>query len=166
MSVKQVMVSKTELGDVDPATGAITNWVEIATYENTLKIEEEPVTKTKHKQSGKTSPKLIVNTAGGEKAVFQMMDGDPDTALIALGGTVTTVSLKKTWNKPKGNPPQRIKALRVTTVDGMLYMINKGSITGRKILEFEDTKIALWEVEIESLDTGFPAIPDVSWGDA
>lgn len=166
MSVKQLMVTKVELGDVNAVTGAITGWVEISTYDGTLKIEEEPVAKTKHKQSGATSPRLIVNIAGGEKAVFQMMDADPDNAAIALGGTVTTVTTKKTWNKPKGNPPQRIKALRVTTVDAMLYMINKGSITGRKILEFEDTKIGLWEVEIESLDTGFHLIPDVTWGDA
>jgi len=152
-----------ELGTVSPVDGTISDWKKVAVYQNTLNIEEEDPEITQHKESGKRSAKKVITIEGAETAVFQMMDSDPDSMVIALGGTVTTLDQKKAWNKPKGYGATRIVALRATTVDNYQYIINKGTISGKKVFEFSETGIALFECRVMAMDTGFDAIPDVQW---
>ncbi|GGH02753.1 hypothetical protein [Pedobacter zeae] len=164
MSVIQLMVKKIEIGTVSAVDGTVSDWEEVKAYNDTVTLDEPDPTVTEHYAAGQSSPRLTISIPGVETLGFQIMDSDPDNCEIALGGTVTTVNNKKTWNKPKGFGSERIRAVRVTTVDDYQYVQNKASVTGKKMLTFANTGIGLLDVKFRALDTGFPAIPDVTWG--
>lgn len=163
MSVVQLDIVWAKIFDVNPTTGALENGREVPVYGNTLKLEEPAANKTRHKQSGRRGSRKVINISDPEKVSFQIMDGDPDNAKEAVGGTVTTVGGKKTWHKPKINGQSQVVGFQALTVDGYLYTINKGDKTGRKSFDFSDTGIALFDVEIEEMETGFEDISNVTW---
>lgn len=163
MGKYSVGLAKLELGDFNPTTGAITNLVEVEVYKDTLKITEEAPTKTKHYQAGKSSPRKIAYQGGSEMAAFSIMNVAAAALVVALGGTVTTLDGKTSWNKPKGVVGERIKALVATTLDGFVYTIPRGSISGKKNFDGSESSIFLTEIEVEVTDTGLPLIADVKW---
>lgn len=160
-----VGVKKASFGDFDPITGAVSNLVEVEVYKDTLKITEEPPTATKHFQSGKNMPRKISLQGGSEMAELSIMNASAAGMVIGLGGTVTTVDTKSVWNKPKGTPQERIKALVVETEDGFIYTITRGSVSGSKAIGGGDTNIALINIKVEATDTGLPAVADVTWAE-
>lgn len=165
MGTYNVGLKKLQVGDFNPATGAITNLVEIEVYKDTMKITEEKPTKTKHFQAGKSSPRKIAIQGGSEMAAFSVMNTAAASLAQCLGGTVTTVDDRDKWIKPKGMAQEQIKALVAETLDGSIYTITRGSWSGVKNFDLSETGIALMEIEVEATDTGLPLIADVSWED-
>lgn len=162
MPVYNTGLKKLEVGEFDPATGAITGLVEVQVYKDTLKITESESAQTKHYQAGKTAPKKIHYEAGEETVKFSIMDTSAASLLTSLGGTVTTVTGVSTWNKAKGVQRERIKALVATTSDGALIKIPRGSWVGVKNFDMADTAIGLIDITVTPTDTGLDAVADFS----
>lgn len=160
MSVYNTGLKSLKVGDFNPATGAITNLVEVQVYKDTLKITETEPTQTKHYQAGKTAPKKIHYEAGEETVKFSVMDTSAASLLACLGGTVTTVNAVDTWNKAKGVQRERIKALVAETSDGALIKIPRGSWIGVKNFDMADAAIGLIDITVTPTDTGLEEISD------
>lgn len=162
MPVYNTGLRKLEVGDFNPATGAISNLVEIQVYKDTLKITETEPTQTKHYQAGKTAPKKIAITAGEETVKFSVMDTSADSLKACLDGDVVTLVGVKTWHKAKGAPTEKIKALVATTSDGAVITIPRGSWIGVKNFDMADAAIGLIDITVMPTDTGLPLISDFS----
>lgn len=160
MSVYNTGLKSLKVGDFNPTTGAVTNLVEVQVYKDTLKITESEPAQTKHYQAGKSAPKKIHYENGEETIKFSVMDTSAESLLACLGGTVTTLNNVKTWNKPKGNFTERIKALVAETSDGALIKIPRGSWVGVKNFDLADTAIGLIDITVVPTDTGLDNIAD------
>lgn len=162
MAVYNTKVSKVEVGVFNAVDGTITGWTEIQAYKDTVKISESEPTATKHFQAGRPTPRKIVYTNGEETFKLSIMNTSAASLEAALGGTITTVATVDTWNKPKGITGEVIKALRITTGDGAVITVPRGSWVGVKNFDLGDTTIALIDITVTPTDTGFDLVPDVS----
>ena len=165
MSVYNVGLKSLKVGDFDPATGAISNLVEIEVYKDTMQYSEQPGTQTKHFQAGKKAPKRIHTEPGEETLSFSIMNTAADSLLQCLGGTVTTVAGVKSWHKPKDSAGEVIKAIEAESLDGAIFKIPRGSWQGVKNFNGTETNIWLMDITVTPTDTGLPEVADFSLTD-
>lgn len=161
--IYSVGLAKLELGDVSTTDGIISNWVEYPVYKDTAKIEEVAPTETKYYQAGKPHPVKVGLQGGGDKITLSIMDVSPATLAALQGGTVTTTNGVATWSKAAGQMKEKIKAVRATTLDGFVYVINRGSLRANRNFNLAENSIALLDIVVEATDTGFPAIAPATW---
>ncbi|MFC0182743.1 hypothetical protein ACFFJX_09285 [Pseudarcicella hirudinis] len=76
---------------------------------------------------------------------------------------MTTVNGVKTFNKAKTLPTEKIFALRVTTLDNLIFEVPRGSWTVAKNFQMADNQIMHLACEVEVTDTGFVSVPDYKW---
>jgi hypothetical protein len=153
MPVFQTGLKKLEIGDFN--NGTPNNFVELKVHRDTMTIDKPDATENKFYQAGQSSPVLITTQeAGGLMASFDILDTSADTMLMLCGGTVTTVNNVKTWNSPVGNRSPIIKAIRATTLQGGLIVINRGALIAKESFSLAENNIAVIKVKVEALDTG------------
>ena len=161
MEQVNVGLLKFEIGTFDPSDGTVSDWEEIPVYKDTLRHPETAGTTTNHYQSGKKNP-IKTHVGGGEENItISVPYTDPDTCHKLKGGTVTTVSGKKTWNQPKDMTGEVIKGVRYTSLDGTMVTIPKASMTTVKNFDGTETNIWLLDATFVPQDTGFPNVADV-----
>lgn len=165
MSVYNVGLKSLKVGDFAPATGAISNLVEIEVYKDTMQYSEQSGTETKHYQAGKKSPKKIHKEPGEETLSFSVMDTAADSLQRSLNGTVTTVLGVKTWHQPKDSSAEVIKAIVAESLDGAVFTIPRGNWSGVKNFNGTETNIWLMDITVTPTDTGLEAVADFSLTD-
>jgi hypothetical protein len=165
MGAYNVGLKKLELGTFDPVTGAASAWVELEVYRDTLTINEAPATETKHYRAGKADPVKVALQNGATMASFKVLDTNPDTIMMLLGGTVTTVNSKKIWKKDATQKSEIIKAMRATTNDGYAYTITRGSLRAAQDFNFAENSILLLDVVVEVTDPNIPNVPASTWAE-
>lgn len=159
-------LKKLEIGEFDPATGALVDPVEIAVYKNTLDLVETDETTTPIYQYGKKAPKVILHSGDNvEEVTFNVMDTSAASKAFWLGGTVTTADGVSKYHKPKGLVPEKIVYMKATTEDGAVMYIPRGSAVAKKDFKARDNDIFIMPVKITPTDTGLPLIADFSMDD-
>jgi len=156
---------KAEYGEMDPATGAISNKVEFDLYQNTLSIEEDEAQSTPHYKQGDPDPKVIRHANTLRRAIFSVMDTSADSKVAWLGGTKTTVESIDTWNAPKVANKELHKALIFTLEDGSVITIPNAGCIARLSSNLNDTDIALIPVVATVKSTGLSEVANFQWTD-
>lgn len=154
-----------EIGDFDPVTGATSNWRKIEIYQDTIVLDQPEATRTDHFKQGDPNPKVSRFARVVTTVAFSIMDMSATSKEEWLGGTVTTVDLKDTWNKPKKQVSSTAKSLRFTLEDESVITIPNSDCAARIASNLNDTDIALMPVIASVKSTGVEAVADFSWTD-
>lgn len=158
-------ITKAEAGVFNPVDGSVSAWTEMEVYKNTILMPEEDPTRTSHYKQGQASPVLVQEVAGVITVTFSLLDISAANKADWIGGTVTTVNTKDTWNSPRVKT-SKTKALRFTMEDGSIMTIVKASCWTKLDVKASDTEINLLLVTATVLDPGFPEVLPISWEDA
>lgn len=165
MAVVRYGCKKIELGTFSEVDGSTSAFAEIPVYRDTFTMSESEPTVTEHFQQGRNNPRVRKATPSSVEIAFQVMDTDSAELVKHLGGTVTQVNMEDVWNAPK-NRGEVVKALRITMEDDSVITVPAFSHYARPNLEITESSIHLIDITGIIRDTGFPAVPDWTWGDA
>lgn len=159
-------LKKLTAGGFNPTTGAVVAPVEIMVHENTLDLVETDETETPIRQAGKKTPVRILRGGDGiEEMTFNVLDTSAASQAFWLGGTVTTLDGKSTYNKPKGKVAELIKFIEAETPDGTIMRIPRGSVKAKKDYKVRTDGVFVITVKVTPTDTGLPAIADFQMDD-
>jgi len=165
MSTFQYGCDKAEYGGMS-ATGAMTSAVEMDIHQDTIQHNEGTPTATKHYKQGNGRAKVIRYANADETVSFNIMDMSAASKAVWLGGTVTTLDNKSTWNKPKGKKKPTEKSLKYYLEDGSIIYIPKASCMATLVNNYNDSDIAVITVVAEVMDCGLDDVSDFQWTDA
>jgi hypothetical protein len=135
--------------DIDPETGLGINGVSVGdVFKDTMDYTRGDATQTNlYSQQQPDSPKITLNKKGIATCKFSVMNTEADQKKAYMGGTVTVVDGKKTWNEPATSPTLNYYYEFVTD-DGQLIKIYNGSTSGKENYQFRDQGILLIDVVI------------------
>ncbi|SMG35394.1 hypothetical protein [Sphingobacterium psychroaquaticum] len=165
MAKYQYGCQKAEIGTFNPSTGAVSAWKEIDIYQDTITLEQPEASRTDHFKQGDPAPKVSRFARVVKTVAFSIMDMSAESKAEWLGGTVTTVDQKDTWNAPKTQVNSTVKALRFTLEDGSVMTIPHTDCAGRLATNLNDTDIGLIPVVATIKSTGVEAVAEMAWTD-
>lgn len=160
-------IKSLKMGTIDPVTGLGTNLTEVGDiYLDTCDFTRADATSTSHfSQQAPDTPKVTMSKKGIANLKFSIMNSDADTKSKFLGGTVTTLEGKKTWNEPRVTP-KILRFYEIETTDGQIIKIYKGDTVGKENFQFRDQGLLLLDVSITPLLPDLAALPATSSTDA
>ncbi|MGJ1305132.1 hypothetical protein [Sphingobacterium multivorum] len=156
---------KAEYGIMDVATGEISGLTEFDIYQNTIVVDEPEAQKTEHFKQGDPVAKVVRYGNTSKTVAFSVMDMSADSKVNWLGGTKTTVAQKDTWNAPKTNVGEMVKALVFTLEDNSVITIPNAGCAGRLSSNLNDTDIGMIPVVATVKSTNLEAVADFQWAD-
>lgn len=166
MSKYQYGCKKVEIGVMDPDDGTI-SWEadEIEVYQDSIVIDQPEATSTDHYKQGDPDPKVRRFSRVVRSIQFSIMDLSAASKARWLGGTVTTVGGKDTWNAPSAPVASTKKALRFTLEDDSVITIANAENAARLAGNLNETDIMLMPVVASVMSTGLTAVPSFQWDD-
>jgi len=158
-------VASIKAGGIDAVTGLPTALTSVGdVYKDTATMNETDGTETNHFAEMKTDPVITITEPGEETVEFSLMDTSADNLLAWIGGTVTTVGVDDTWNKPR-DIENIEKSLEITTEDGTVITVNRAKIMAKR--EHEPTRkgVMLIVVKARILTPLIDGVPPVTVAD-
>lgn len=157
--------TRAQIGIMDPATGAITGLKEIDIYQDTIVIDDPERQRTDHFKQGDPSPKVTRYGRSAMTIAFSIMDTSADSKVEWLGGTKTTVDMKDTWNRPKEQVNETVKALIFDLEDGSKITVPNAGCSARMSSNLNGTDIVQIPVVATIKSTNLPAVSEFQWTD-
>lgn len=158
---------KFETGTMDPETGEVTDWVEEKVYQDSCVIDRPAASKTEHYAQGDPHAKVIRYGRPGAKTVeFSVFDRSAESKQKWLGGTVTALNGKDTWNEPDRPVMETRKAIRLTFEDGSTAVGPNMSCAARDAWNPNDSDVAVIPVVASVMSTGITGVSAWSETDA
>jgi hypothetical protein len=150
-------VKKIEMGAIAVDGDMGTVLTDIGTiYKDTCDLQEEDGTATEHYGEQYDDPFLVIEKRGKLTLKFSIVDVTPDNLVKFLGGSVTTVSTKDTWNRPLTVPVIE-KSFKVTTQNDVIFEIPRGKVKGKinwKVAGQEVAKVDITVTAMQPTKTG------------
>lgn len=132
------------------------------TYKDTADLIQDDDSTTEIFSEENDNPELVLSTKGRTTLKWTIMDVAPKTLVKVLGGTVTTVTLKDTWNEPAATVNIE-KSIEIVTVDGTVIRIARAKIVAKKNFAFRKQGVLLIEITAQVLKPStVSALPPVS----
>ncbi|WP_392471312.1 hypothetical protein ACF3OC_08015 [Sphingobacterium cellulitidis] len=156
---------RAQIGLMNVTTGAITGLKEIDIYQDTIVIDDPEKQMTPHFKQGDPTPKVTRYARSQMTVAFSIMDTSADSKVEWLGGTKTTVDTKDSWNRPKTQVNETVKALIFDLEDGSKITIPNAGCAARLASNLNDTDIVVIPVVATVKSTNLPAVADVQWTD-
>jgi len=152
-------LTKIEFADILETGGPGTSFSEIGyTNPGTTKFTTDKGTTNEKRCEELSSP--LVSIPGDEtiKVATQLIVADADTLALVLGGTSTL----GVWSAPD-SPPVIEQTVKVTPLSGMVWQINRGSISGGiNATLSKDGDLFYVDVEITVLQPELEATPRIT----
>jgi hypothetical protein len=125
-------------------------------YKDTCDLQEEDGSTTEHYGEASDDPFLVIDKRGKMTLKFSLVDVTPDTLVKYLGGSVTTVSTKDQWNRPKTVPNIEL-SFKCTTQNDVTFSIPRGKVKAKinwKVAGLEVAKVDFTITALEPTKTG------------
>lgn len=160
-------IASFEIADIDPLTGlalagTLASIGDI--YQDSCELMEADPELTKIFAEQKQRPVKVLVTPGDKTIKLSLLDTSADALLRVFGGTITTVSLVKTWNQPKKSVIIE-KFVKITTQDGYIITIPRGSLSAKQNFKFAKKGVLLLDVMIEVTEPKIATLPAMSCTD-
>lgn len=118
------------------------------TYKDTATLSQADDEVVEIMSEENADPEEILSTPGRKSLNWSIIDVAPDTAVQVLGGTVTTVDLKDTWNAPAAGTTIE-KSVIIETQNGIIIKIARAKITAK--INFEFRKLGVLRIDITAV---------------
>lgn len=152
-------VKSIKKGGINTSTGLAENLVNVGdVYRDTATLTQEDGETTDHYSEFKNDPVVTITEPGETTLEFSLMDTEADVLVQYLGGTVTTVSSVKSWNKPSSVPDIEA-SFELETIDGTKFTINRAKVSAKINGELARKGITLLEVKARVLTPKVASVP-------
>lgn len=144
-------LKKLEWGDIAADGDMGTVLADVGTvYKDTCDLQEEDGSTTEHYGEQYDDPFVIIEKRGKLTLKFSIVDVKPDNLVKWLGGTVTTVNSKDTWNRPK-SVPNIEKSFKATTQNDAIFKIPRGKVKGKINWKVAGQEVAKVDIIVTAL---------------
>lgn len=155
-------ITSFEVGDIAAADGTLENPVDVTTavYKDTIELNVPEPTETTHRVEGKKAPIVVTDEAGLTTVMLSLADTSAAQKLAFMGGTITTLDFKDTWNAPAENTVIE-KYIRFTTKDGMVFQCPRVKVNARLTGKIAESGIVLMPIKMTVLAPNFAALKEM-----